>query len=402
MDKLLINVMGGNAETQKLILQACIPFKMLRENAKFFYRPDPNENPYNEKTSERVSEYYQRRIDFQRVKAIKKYLRKAILSEKNSGKVYAIFPTALLLAFYSDDTNYVIGHQDKLDMPQDFFIVDGQHRLFSMMELYKDVSMNGLFSDTDFYNENTIIKDYLDTYQFNCTIMLNFDMWEQAQIFADVNFNQKSVNKSLFYEIYGMRYSNDPDDKYNNGIYIAHNLVKFVNELDESPLKKSVKMLGNSKGIVSQACLVEALMRHITSPQGIWYIKSYDKTIPSYKYMAVELVSYLSVLKEVFNNYWPENNDHKSILCKTTGIGALIRLMGDIHIIHLSDSAKSDLKTNEGYMSVLYKQEVKDLFSKLNDEEKAKLFSKEGNYSGTGGKGLANGLYVELKRILFN
>jgi len=43
--------------------------------------------------------------------------------------------------------------------------------------------------------------------------MMNFDTWEQAQVFAEVNFNQKRVSRSLYYDIYGMNYSEDSTDK---------------------------------------------------------------------------------------------------------------------------------------------------------------------------------------------
>ena len=103
----------------------------------------------------------------------------------------------------------------------------------------------------------------------------------------------------------------------------------FLNKKDNSPLQGQIKMLGNGKGVISQAFLVEALFLHMSSPRGIWYFDIYkevDKQLLNR--MKVELFSYLSVTKELFKDYW--NND-SSIMLKTTGMGALLLFMGYLH-----------------------------------------------------------------------
>ena len=388
-----VNVLSGDVKSQKLMLQACVPFIDLKDNARFFYREDPAQNPYNAITG-KATEYYQRKIDENRVKSIKRYIKTAILNDYRKQKVAVIFPTAMLLAFTIDDTSFVIGDMPELVMPQDFYIVDGQHRLYSMMELYRDVS--SIFSS----EENKIIKEYLENYRFNCTIMMNFDTWEQAQVFAEVNFNQKRVSRSLYYDIYGMNYSENSADREKNFIYISHNLVKFMNSYTISPFYHKIKMLGAGKGFVSQACMVEALMRHMSSPQGIWYVdfsKIYG--VPNYRYMAVELISFYTVVKECFPDYWPMNTEHCSILSKTTGVGAMIRLMGYVHISYLEDSIVKGLRTTEGYLYEPYMNKVREILVALQNEAKV-LFSFKGNFSGTGGRGLEVALFNEMCRIL--
>ena len=186
-----VNILSGDENSQKLMLQACVPFMDLKDNAKFFYRQDPSQNPYNTGNEDNDNSY-QRRIDEKRVKEIKRYIKNAILTDYEQRKVAVIFPTAMLLAVTIDDTSFSVGGISQLTMPQDFYIVDGQHRLYSMISLYQDVT-KGFFPT----KEDSIVKEYLERYRFNCTIMLNFDIWEQAQVFAEVNFNQKRVSKSL-------------------------------------------------------------------------------------------------------------------------------------------------------------------------------------------------------------
>lgn len=388
-----VNVLSGDEKSQKLLLQACIPFVDLKDNARFFYREDPAQSPYKLRTG-KEDEYYQRKIDVNRVKSIKKYIRTSILNDYNRQKVAVIFPTAMLLAFTIDDTNFQIGDMPELAMPQDFYIVDGQHRLYSMMELYKDVA--GILPSV----EDKVIKEYLDKYRFNCTIMMNFDTWEQAQVFAEVNFNQKRVSRSLYYDIYGMNYSENSADREKNFIYISHSLVKFMNTNSDSPFYHGIKMLGAGKGFVSQACMAEALMRHMSSPLGIWYVDfSTINGVPKYRYMAVELISFYTVVKKCFSDYWPIYAEHRSILSKTTGVGAMIRLMGYIHVRFLDDSIKVGLRTTEEYLYKPYMNRIHEILSVLQEKAQA-LFSFKGNFCGTGGRGLELALYNEMCRVL--
>ena len=45
----------------------------------------------------------------------------------------------------------------------------------------------------------------------------------------------------------------------------------------------------------------------------------------------------------------PFLNYIRSILCKTTGVGAMIRLMGYIHVRFLNDEIRQGLQKNNGY-----------------------------------------------------
>lgn len=389
-----VNILSGDEKSQKLMLQACVPFMDLKDNAKFFYRQDPSQNPYNT-GNEDNDKSYQRRIDEKRVKEIKRYIKNAILTDFEQKKVAVIFPTAMLLAVTIDDTSFSVGDISELTMPQDFYIVDGQHRLYSMISLYHDVT-EGFFPT----KEDSIVKEYLERYRFNCTIMLNFDIWEQAQVFAEVNFNQKRVSKSLYYDIYGMEYTANASDREKNFIYISHKLVRFMNTNVESPFYHKIKMLGTGRGYVSQACMAEALMAHMSSPQGIWYIDM-DKVQgkPSYRYMAVELISFYKVVQTVFHEYWPKYERHNSILTKTTGVGAMIKLMGYIHTMYISEEIKADIKMSESYLCKPYMDCIKSVLSCLLDDAKD-LFSFEGHFSGTGGRGLESSLYKTMCGIL--
>jgi len=404
-----VSVLNGNLDSCKLTLQANIPFSFLKGNkVRFTFMKDPSLDPYSFESDNlsalsagRQQDFYQRRIDKKRVDEIKKYIRNCILLEHAGKRVGVIFPTAVLLAVQNSEIlRFTDLYVDSL-LSEDaqFLIVDGQHRLYSMMELYNDVCHSLIVSDQD--SDDYIVKQYLDEYKFNCTILLNFDLWEQARIFADVNFNQKKVDRSLYYSIYGMHYSEDETQRRNNYIYIAHHLVNFLNSSSVSPLMGKVRMLGNKKGLISQAFLADALIRHIQSPRGVWYVdSSKDETKGNYRYMAREVVSYFTFIKNTFPSLWPVNTEHRSILLKTTGIGALLRLMGYIHQRYLTSEIVEDFSDpDSGYVVKSYYDILQSKFEPVKFRV-SELFRSGGEFAGTGGKGLESRLYRELCRLI--
>ena len=389
-------IIGGSAEAQKWVMQANVSFLYLRKKARFTYMRDPGDDLYSENEELPKNQPYQRRIKEDRIKDIKKYIRDSIINENKGEQVSVVFPTAMLLASRIERsfTKFeMINMADIYEQMEYFYVVDGQHRLEAMNELYDDVTQILLPTD-----EDRVIKEYLDHYVFNCTILLNFDLWEQAQVFADVNFNQAKVNKSLYYSIYGMNYSRNPSDWKRNYIFITHSLVKFINNYETSPLNGCIKMLGTGKGFISQAFLGEALMQLIRSPRGIWYVDPLVLTEkPNYRYLAVELLSFFQAVKTVLVDYWPKNNVHQSILCKTTGIGALVRLMSYVHQTKMPEELKEKLReSNNPSVLPQYVEFITPLLQKLLPKGKD-LFGLKGSFAGTGGKGLEHQLLTAMQ-----
>lgn len=406
MEKINAFILSGDVLSQKLVLQVNIPFVDLNNYATFTFMQDPTDDPYNESVENR-NEFYQRRTDDARVREIKEFIKTSVLRQLSGEIVATIFPTAILLSTHIDDTSFELHKSYPIESDVFFgnnlYIVDGQHRLMAMRELYAEYKRMLFRSE-----EDESIFNYLNTYMFNCTLLLNFDMWEQAMVFADVNFKQKKVDKSLYYTIYGMNYSSNPADYNRNYIYIAHNLVKFMNTYELSPLKGKIMMLGthqsNNRGYISQACLAEALMKNIYSPRGIWYVNPSDmQTPPNYKSMAVELLSFYVAVRSCFDKVWPTDSYQRdTILMKTTGVGAMMNLMAYIHTSKLPDEIKSLLKEEcKTTICDEYIGFVKPLLQRVSAYQ-YELFTPKGNYTGTGGRGLVNQLYQQMKDLIEN
>ena len=394
-------ILNRKENIAQIVLQACIPFTALKESAQFGYRVNPMDDPYSASIFGDANEQYQRRVDKKRVGEIKEFIKKSVLKEKGSDVVSVLFPTAMLLAFDYDD-EVIVDEKDntfEFEFPELVYIVDGQHRLWSMIELYKDVSIQ---KDED----SLFVRNYLEKFKFNCTLLMNFDMWEQAQVFASVNFKQKAVNKSLYYDIYGMEYHEDENDREKNAMYVAHQIIQVLNDNSNSALHGFIKMLGTGRGYVSQSCLADAMIPSILSDQGIWYVdfEALEGKTPVYNYMIVEVMSFFNAVAETFPNMWPKNGEKSpSILCKTTGIQVLVRLMGYLHRINSRSIHKMiDKNSPEIYINTEYQQLIKEYLN-LFVKRQVELFGLKqygGSFSGTGGKGLVKGLYEELVRIV--
>lgn len=386
---------------QQMILQACIKFSDLKDRVQYGYRVNPSENPYATNIFGDPNQHYQRRIDPGRISKIKDYIKNSILKSRDNNAIAVLFPTALLLAFdYDDDLPDAQKDIFDIHLPYNFYIVDGQHRLRSMQVLYD--SMYGREDEDSMY-----IKRYLDNYVFNCTLLMNFDMWEQAQVFADVNFTQKAVSKSLYYDIYGMEYYDDINDRTKSAMYIAHQIIDELNSNPTSAMHGFIKMLGYGQGYVSQSCLADAIIPSMTSPQGVWYIDfdSYrDKEVPPYKHIATEIMTFFKAISETFPALWPKvGKKAPSILCKTTGIQALVKLIGYLHY-HNRDLVERIIPINTQFITI--NKEYKEFvikYLRLFEKSQKELFGLKddgGLYSGTGGKGLAIRLYTRLIEII--
>lgn len=349
-------------------------------------------------------EYYQRSVNPTRLKDISKYIEKTILSKDD---MLPLFPTSIILALDNTDLDFEtanLGDEFKLGtLPRNILIVDGQHRFFAMKKLYEEADRR----KSIYVDDCNKILEYLNSYRFNCCILLNYDLWEQAQIFATVNFNQRKVNKSLFYDIYGIEAPGEEGGSIpkQNEIYVAHLLVKFLNSDEKSPLCGFIKMLGTGKGFISQAFLVEQIMKHF-SATGIWIDVVEDLKQNTnkklYKYAASELVTYLSAVKFAFKTYWPEDiNSQGSVLCKTTGVGAIMVFLRDLHDampVELVEDLKNNPESPELIEKLIYY--FFENLSYLKDDAES-LFSTgdKGNFKSTGGTGLQRELYKEMKSI---
>jgi DGQHR domain-containing protein len=267
------------------------------------------------------------------------------------------------------------------DNSETTLIVDGQHRFVGTKQLYSSL-----------VDENT--KKIVEDFEFIITFLVGFDIYEVGQIFATVNFNQKPVNRSLYYDIFGSAPQTDREGNLQNDIRLAHDLALHLNNNETSPIKSMIKLLGKGYGMFSQAFFVEKMLRVFRT--GIWndYLIDYVNNGEDYKIIAKFMKAYFSAILEAYPSSWPKKitkgDDlvyssyyYEFILCKTTGLGAYFRLIKFIYP-KVADKPED------------YKKNILTIFSKLSNTEASELFSKFGPYGGSGSEGLQDKLFRHL------
>lgn len=420
--------------TYKPIATSSISFRDLKEIIKFTSREPSSFDPFNPIqskdffTNQANSEYFQRLTNEERVKNIYKYLLEEINKRNTKKSELGTFPTSVIISLeineqFDDIDEYKnqvlkleendnIGAFYKFTEDSKFInleilnrknslIVDGQHRLAGMLKLYNDaknksikIGRNNLKDKYPNLEYSTIVRE-LDDFQLNCTLLVGFDKWEQGKVFVDVNFNQKPVNKSLYYDIFG---SFPEPDK--NDIFLAHMLAMHLNNNSNSVIKGFIKMLGKGSGFFSQAFFVEAILEHFKA-NGIWADISLDYLNNGKKFeiLPLFLKAYFRSIKQNFKEYWPKDEyskgeRYKDVLVKTTGMGALLKLINPIYKYLIRNNIQID-NLNEDQLF----NEFNLIFEKIKNQGE-KYFSSNSDFSGAGSLGLQNKLYLTLGKDL--
>ena len=213
----------------------------------------------------------------------------------------AIFPTPIILSGNSD---YVDLIDDKIyfkkGAEEQFSIIDGQHRLFGIMESNR---------------RNDLVLP--------CVIMFNTEPYEDALIFITINGKQVRVPSSIIYELFEI----SPDRSIEKTL---HNLAKAFNDDSASPFRNSIKMLGyklenQDFAPITQSSFVTPLKDLILKKQPFKELFENEEDGIIYKI----LLNYFLAAREVFDKDW-ENEE--SILQKSVGFKAMVTFLGDVLI----------------------------------------------------------------------
>ncbi|MFH6936344.1 DGQHR domain-containing protein [Flavobacterium sp. FlaQc-30] len=135
-------------------------------------------------------------------------------------------------------------------------VIDGQHRLFSFKHLNIEEQKN---------------------YELLCTLYLDLPNPYQAYIFATINMNQRKVDKSLAYELYGYDLNDEESDKWSPeklAVYLTRKLNTDINSI----FKGHILLAANNDEIleklieensinwsISTAAIVEGILSLITN-----------------------------------------------------------------------------------------------------------------------------------------
>lgn len=190
----------------------------------------------------------QRELDEDRSKEIAKYI----------DSTEATFPNSIILGANVDKSgNFITDSKKRWRIEEDnglYFLVipskekiatliDGQHRL----------------SGFNFSERKNM--------QLLCSVFIDLPAPYQAYIFATININQKKVNKSLAYELYGFKLEEESREKWSPeklAVFITRKLNK-----ESEPLKNKIRLgaavEGGNDGVISLSTIVDGILKLITS-----------------------------------------------------------------------------------------------------------------------------------------
>ncbi len=307
----------------------------------------------------------QRPLENSRVKELRGYVT----------NIDSSFPTSVILAVDGRDALYdsdsgIMRLRKATDVAR---IIDGQHRIAGLL---------------NYQGPN---------FQLNVTIFVDMDIEDQAHLFATINLKQTKVNRSLAYDLFEFAKMRSPQKT-------CHTIAKVLDIREGSPLYHRIKILGRATGRglenITQAAVVERLMRYISSNP----MKDRDDIRRSLKLSRATRGEQLEkklffrnlfiddrdedILLIVWNFFtavaikWPtawNTTQAGSILNKSTGFTALVRVMAEIYL-DIDDFGS--VPSVQDYGEYLKRSDLKDDF-----------FVKENFLPGTSGEA---GLYKLL------
>lgn len=252
-------------------------------------------------------------------------------------------------------------------------VIDGQHRLRGLQEANDRLRQN---------------------YEIIVSFMLGFPRAVVAELFYTINYEQKSVNKSLLYDLMG-------EFSYElNEITFIHEIVRVLNAVEKSPFFRRIKMLGvvergvspevKAKMTISQAFIIDYLVNTIKKdalksptypPIFLYYYQNKETHTTIIRF----ILNYFQAIRRIRENDW--DNPSESIICNSIGIGALIRVMHFIFVKMFSDKFTRD----PNRIQELDVVKLMDQLSGLEDADFSKV-----TWSGISSGGALNNLVKEI------
>ncbi len=181
-------------------------------------------------------------------------------------------------------------------------VIDGQHRLAGLERAMNDDASVG---------EREILV----------SLTINLTTQEAAQIFLNINTEQKPVPKSLIYDLFG---ATDADP--NHLINRAHDIATELNENSDSPYYSLIKFPGSPKGAgsIDLSTVVSSLKGHLS--QGGIFSKL---NLNSLKYQKSALLNFFLSIKSFYDNQGLWEHKGKNPFLRAAGFTGAIDFLAD-------------------------------------------------------------------------
>jgi len=137
-----------------------------------------------------------------------------------------------------------------------------------------------------------------------------------VQMFVTINAKHTRLNASHLVSLSGRQLYRD------DSLAMAHDIIRALNDRDDSPLQGDIKLLGVGQGRIAQAPLAQELKKLFAS-EGFGAKRSQDFQDESKKFF----VNYFKQIAQVFGGAW---NGRKYSIRSATALRAFIRVTPDV------------------------------------------------------------------------
>lgn len=288
----------------------------------YFLTELPASNIYNNDQVIRISEDskngIQRFLDPTRVDSIARYCEEAISNNETP-----IFVTPVIISLNSD---YIVNSLQSLlkdsktgkltlelpnkmlfeDTPDVFTIIDGQHRLAGIEKFERS-------------------SHFEHSINLPVVFILDADVYQSANIFITINANQRKVNSSIIYQLFGLIEDNGGQRTVQS---FASKIVNILYNTQPSPFYHKIKILGKTlndkEAFISQATIANQIASNTwrkSNGRPRILTQFYDQNAPDF--LSKVIINYFTAFSEIVPNVW-ENN---TLAKKAVGFSALFQFM---------------------------------------------------------------------------
>jgi DGQHR domain-containing protein len=188
-------------------------------------------------------------------------------------------------------------------------VIDGQHR---MAGLERAMAEDASVGETEILVSLTV----------------SLTTSEAANIFLNINTEQKPVPKSLIYDLFG-EVDSDPNHLINRASDIANEL----NDNPDSPYYSLIKYPGASKGAIDLSTVVSSLKPHLVAG-GIFA----KLNLNSLQYQKNAILNFFSAIKTFYDNQGFWENKGKNPLLRAAGFTGAIDFLAETLLSKCADS----------------------------------------------------------------
>lgn len=280
----------------------------------FVQRRTPSTNFNN------ITQAYQRVIKKYRIRRIEDFI-------ENGG----IFPGSVIINFHKNfPKEEIIGsknQREQLDQASEpvaitlppyygcAWIIDGQHRLYG----YSDIEEK--------YSETLPIVAFVDK-----------DVSFEANLFVEINKNQKSIGSNLLWDLYEDLYAGSEDEKELE-LWVISKLAKKLNSNSNSPFKGCIKIpKDQNQGDMTLTTICSTIKRLgiVSKGDGLLYKDTHEKTID---FAYARIATYFNIIRGHLPEQWERGNKHyiRTNAGFVVFTGLLLDILNNLQVDEIND-----------------------------------------------------------------